>query len=98
MMDTTKHTPGPWHAADDGGEVFDAEYIPVCYMNGIGQASEFITEKEAEANARLIAAAPELLEACIEMRGYLAGLLGGDESESQHVRMLDGVIRKAEEG
>ena len=48
----TKHTPGPWHIKD--GKVFAAA---ICRVDGTPDGS-------AEANAQLIAAAPELLEAC----------------------------------
>ena len=67
-----KHTPGPWQAvkwddnADDvvGWSVVDSEgaMLPESEMTG--------DIEEAEANARLIAAAPDLLEAlkiCIEV-------------------------------
>lgn len=63
-MGDTKHTPGPW-AVDDhdyGVEVFRAQPMPgggrgegVCAVYGWGAMRD--------ADARLIAAAPELLEA-----------------------------------
>lgn len=64
FMDT-KHTPGPWRAS--GGSLT----VPKCHvLSGSGKASYALahvfgeTEVERMANARLIAAAPELLEAC----------------------------------
>lgn len=55
----TKHTPGPWWVDDNG-----------CVAAGHGDTYETIAimhdwqgDSEREANARLIAAAPELLEA-----------------------------------
>lgn len=59
MSTETKFTPGPWH---DGGEhgwssaVFDANGLPIAFCSVPGQGSR-------KANARLIAAAPELYEA-----------------------------------
>lgn len=56
----TKHTPGPWrydYAPGYCGELLAA--------NGTTLA-EFVTEP-SEANARLIAAAPDLLEALIDI-------------------------------
>lgn len=52
---TTPHTPPPWR--DDCGEIVD--------RNGLGVADVWWrpNEAEGEANARLIVAAPELLEA-----------------------------------
>ena len=60
----TKHTPGPW-AADGSGAIFvdkkQGEPIQTCgeYAVRYGEGTE-----EALANAYLIAAAPDLLEAC----------------------------------
>lgn len=63
----TKHTPGPWkfvktiqHPEEKDQAVSFIQTSKTCYdlcfMKG------FFTEEEAEANARLIAAAPELLD------------------------------------
>jgi hypothetical protein len=62
-MSTFKHTPGPWDAVDKrpdgftGYSVFSGNQF-VAYVGD----SDRVTP--VEANARLIAAAPELLEAC----------------------------------
>lgn len=52
---TTQHTPGPWSIRTGGGQPI--EVIPPINIRGT------ICELDNEANARLIAAAPELLEA-----------------------------------
>ena len=56
-----KHTPGPW-SYDDTGAIFGLEGKPIMtcgeYAIKFGAGTE-----EAFANARLIAAAPDLLEA-----------------------------------
>ena len=66
-MSETKHTPGPWRVAprSDYPEHADINvdagtrgYVALCGKAG---------DEEAEANARLIAAAPELLEALREV-------------------------------
>lgn len=66
-MTQTKHTPGPWKL--EGNPRFDEE--TGCYAGGYGIVGELeiicelcerLAPLEAEANARLIAAAPELLE------------------------------------
>ena len=56
---THTHTPGPWWRDDDGfiASGSDKTYITVASPN----CSEDIDIDEREANARLIAAAPELL-------------------------------------
>jgi len=66
------HTPGPWHSSKDGDTVYgpshrhaqsaelgvEMQFEPViCFVRG------YHGSEEAEANARLIAAAPELLNA-----------------------------------
>jgi hypothetical protein len=55
-MSDKKHTAGPWKW--DGGGYIDAPRECIAGINATGSPSE------SEANARLIAAAPELLEAC----------------------------------
>lgn len=54
------HTPGPWRA--DGEDVFSGH---TCQATHIANANPIrdMFRRTAEANARLIAAAPELLEA-----------------------------------
>ena len=74
------HTPGPWYAHDFSGlnsngkkdpsdvcvSCVTPDHLTVCYMgNGLTA-----THKEWEANAHLIAAAPELLEALEELLGW----------------------------
>lgn len=70
----SKHTPGPWRAdlADIGGQVFGFSIVaehgthwhPVAYQSTYQHTnSECYEPAERKANARLIAAAPELLEA-----------------------------------
>jgi hypothetical protein len=63
-----KHTPGPWRIRwlTNGWPVItsDAHDIADLRLNGNGLP-------HVEANARLIAAAPELLEAAIAVRHYL---------------------------
>lgn len=76
MMES-KHTPGPWHwvngRTDEPYNFADAEGYPslrTVKESGEHQLSEWILDAEPmmhgndEANAYLIAAAPDLLEAC----------------------------------
>ena len=66
----SKHTPGPWHRITDdslivaAGETFIADADP---SDAVSLPYPPITE--AEANATLIAAAPDLLAACVEALG-----------------------------
>ena len=66
-MSTTKHTPGPWRVStanplqvntDKGGDS-----VGVAESQKYNAPNTFCDPNEAEANAKLIAAAPELLEA-----------------------------------
>lgn len=70
MNTTTKHTPGPWHIGSGNGEgsifadngrtrleIGGTTLYPICQVNRKWE------DEEDEANARLIAAAPELLQA-----------------------------------
>ena len=66
---TTKHTPGPWTVHprfDDGAEVRSRAQVAWCGVASTYGASgdQTIDAAEACANARLIAAAPDLLAAC----------------------------------
>ena len=58
------YTPGPWIAGDDEG----SDYYLVGPHDGDGIVYQPVVKLHSEANARLIAAAPELLEALIEAR------------------------------
>ena len=56
---TTTHTQGPW--TTQGGFVYDSESRIVCDPHALDdKAARRIPGREREANARLIAAAPEL--------------------------------------
>lgn len=72
-VEQVKHTKGPWNARPDSRDiykitVYDGNCVPMCDVSrGVNQ--DWITGNlyaggVAEANARLIAAAPDLLEAC----------------------------------
>lgn len=74
-MSKREHTPGEWTIADDDG--VQVPFIPI-YAGSIGEPTykdickvacsldgddEFVISEEDRANARLIAAAPDMLEA-----------------------------------
>ena len=68
---TTKHTPGPWQVSNDWSQfikiekkrdtrrLFYSNYIELALVMAVDGRTD-----EAQANARLIAAAPDLLAAC----------------------------------
>lgn len=63
----SKHTPGPWTTWQNEAEGLDRHVISAHESEGpfwqIGVAWAYDEDNEAAANARLIAAAPDLLEA-----------------------------------
>lgn len=61
----TKHTPGPWESV--GRAVYTAHENPSREIIWDGHNTRSAGNDEQLANARLIAAAPELLEACQAM-------------------------------
>ena len=76
-MTETKHTPGPWNWSRWPSELIGGSLS--VYQIGPMRAviyddwrprADGISEEENEANARLIAAAPELLEACKAAREF----------------------------
>ncbi len=72
-----QHTPGPWIAADDRRGIYEI----LCNGEMLAQVWRVGYVKRdlpAEANARLIAAAPELLAACKRVM-QLAVSAEGDE-------------------
>lgn len=99
------HTPGPWRASPDmygnkhafeiraGGEF-------ICRVSNLGATSDHKPtatrwRAESPANARLISAAPEMLEAARCALGALTGNLDGDWSLGDPAEMLRAAIRKA---
>lgn len=54
-MTQAKHTPGPWHVASTSGRMIITETRVPCIAETYNE--------DAEANARLMAASPELLDA-----------------------------------
>jgi len=68
-MEKIKHTPGPWHYKKDsfkisiGNKSTRHDYLEHDYTVAVINDNSF----QSEANARLIAVAPDLLEACREL-------------------------------
>lgn len=102
---TSKHTPGPWRYDFDGDD-FPIVGRPTweCTRYGVkGEWSIALVHclgeesqedgNEAEANARLIAAAPELLEALKLAHDYLCG--DGWEDD-ERLKPINEALSKAE--
>ena len=67
----SKHTPGPWEA---NGVIVTAGRESFRALFDCKPISMTLSAEECEANAQLIAAAPELLEACIKAHDALLAL------------------------
>ena len=96
---TQKHTQGPWGVTEHPNKrAFEGNLI-VCPDDKDMVVCTIWTcddEKETKANARLIAAAPELLEAC---KAVWSAIIDGDEHEhtaEQAHNLLIKAIAKAE--
>ncbi len=104
MTDETKHTSGPWWIEERGDVISIIGPRENCSHNGRKPAWELAkidnyvfwdepeTEAEDRANARLIAAAPEMLEALKLAKGWLELW----ESAERELGIINGVITKAE--
>lgn len=84
-MGESKHTPGPWKFIDASSS-FAHQLKPVCIIqSGDKQVASFSwnddspwfpTKEQSHANARLIAAAPELLEALQDLYAFVGVMVG----------------------
>lgn len=88
----SKHTPGPWRVcvSDEFQSVeIYAKQWALCRMYPSNHA--WVNE-EAEANARLMAAGPELLDRLYECLGYLEA----DNAPIEFVNSIKATVAKAE--
>jgi hypothetical protein len=101
-MNTHTHTEGPWMYATgedwDGAHVTDkhGRIVADCQGCDIPGACGEVGTDEAKANARLIAAAPEMLEALREMLSMFGDHEQYDEDSAQVISQTRQVIAKAE--
>lgn len=79
----THHTPGPWYrtSSSPDGTVYSADHTLIVPLQPIGY-----TSKDQWANARLIAAAPELLAA---LRDVVAQIAAYDHLHGKNSCMID---------
>lgn len=91
MSEKTKSTPGPWHAFLGSYGVSSADGMTVALVHVVARS-----EEENEANARLIAASPEMYE----MLCYLTSRFKGTDGLMYfHSHMFDEcqkILAKAE--
>lgn len=89
------HTPGPWKYGAERHAIPDAPIL--CYVVVDTNSNKYIASvtKDNEANAALIAAAPELLEACIQMKKCLIADVP-NPSATREFELMEEAISKAE--
>ena len=76
-MSTGKHTPGPWLAVSNRS---NTAFSCIAYPDGYTLATcNNVSVGDWEANARLIAAAPELLEVLKAFPGFIDDATIGDD-------------------
>ena len=93
------HTPGPWFAyqntidawgvetrRDRDDESWTSTGLGAAIVHGIGDDTERRTRGNEEANARLIAAAPELLEALEKLHERYVMAIGNEGPEALAAR------------
>lgn len=77
-MEKFKGTPGPWRVSEKRGDLIDIRYndsvVGAISLNLAHVVALQSWLKEAEANAKLIAAAPELLEALQRCESVLSNI------------------------
>lgn len=92
-MTQAKHTPGQWFINRESSDCHDGKLSIEVYGDYfIAQVDEGVCQ---EANARLIAAAPELLEALKKLASIDFGSHGWDEFAENAAREARSAIAKA---
>lgn len=91
-VEAVTHTPGPWdfELDEDGSTVFVVDPLP-----GRIVIAEIQNQPEQEANGRLMAAAPDLLESAridqaLQMRGYTIATARSISEEAEMAYLLAG--------
>jgi hypothetical protein len=90
------HTPGPWYA--EGSDIGSAENVTVGVAIAGRNDDGYISHAEVQANAYLMAAAPEMLSALKEIAECCERRLrkGKDQGDLDTLRVCRTAIAKAE--
>ena len=81
------HTPGPWNVRSEEAISIDAGGSRVCMLTHLTRLFDRRDPEEVAANARLIAAAPDMLAALTAIRGAT----DEDELIDAHQKMHDAI-------
>lgn len=97
-----KYTPGPWHASADDCSSWRIRSVDQLWIASIHEDAEIATDlgilEELEANARLIAAAPDLLKALNDIWSAADADVTGDPLFIEIRDLAAAAIAKAEGG
>ena len=100
-MENLKHTKGEWiyqvtKKNDIGVKMPNGNFLHLGYISSDDCGLPTCCKTEEHANAKLIASAPELLEALIEMREYYVYCKNMEEYEYERLLdKIDNAINKA---
>jgi hypothetical protein len=97
-MSNAKHTPGPWEIGDYDEELQAVRiraggFVPLTPAVALAAG---LDKPRAYSNARLIAAAPELLEALIQVRAAMPDRTFATAEAKLVIDMVNAAIAKAE--
>lgn len=95
MSETPKFTPGPWVAGLERMGQPDKRKIWAISLQVASAQSIWIPQEVQEANARLIAAAPELYEALKACQLQLLQSNNRSEYAEEAIQMAQAALRKA---
>jgi hypothetical protein len=98
MMEKQKHTPGPWKAHTFAPEIGIGHYVTAGIQDSIPICSTDRCDLASTADAHLIAAAPNLLEACRKLRRQLDDLQVAIIDQNLTDRFIDDSINMMSEG
>lgn len=93
----TQHTPAPWFVYDIDGAKVISDKEKSSLFGRIVNLAVVLPNADIQFNARLIAAAPDLLAACEEAASFLTiwGYEPKNDYEKALKKMLDATIKKA---
>ena len=95
---TVHHTPGPWYIHTPGPWYIHRQALADIYADSLIASvyGSLDSLEQGEANARLIAAAPELLEACKAAIAHLDTIFVYYDANDAIAAQLQSAITKAE--
>lgn len=89
------HTPGPWFTSQPHGTIYIEARLQGSTLQEIASCGPTETPEQREANARLIAAAPELLEALEDLYEAYGRSTASDDWNAEATRKAAAAIQRA---